>query len=64
MTGEESTVVDHSNAYCDGDLGSLGHPRVYLPMSPEGVADCPYCGRHFVLKGSPAEDAGSPRPGT
>ena len=27
------------------------HPRVYLPIEdePNGEADCPYCGSHFVL---------------
>lgn len=31
------------------------HPRVYLPIEANrtedgrGVADCPYCGAHFVL---------------
>ncbi len=41
---------------CDGGVGALGHPRVYLNMGDAAHADCPYCGRRFVLKpgsGSP-----------
>lgn len=26
------------------------HPKVYLPMSDDGEATCPYCGTLFVLK--------------
>ncbi|GAB4354081.1 MAG: zinc-finger domain-containing protein [Gammaproteobacteria bacterium] len=29
------------------------HPRVFIPIadSPDGKAECPYCGTRFVLKG-------------
>jgi uncharacterized Zn-finger protein len=40
----ETEIVD-----CEGD-GPSGHPRVYLNLSPRGVAACPYCGRRFVLR--------------
>ena len=25
------------------------HPRVYLDLKSDGMADCPYCGNHFEL---------------
>ena len=35
---------------CDGGNGPLGHPRVFLNMGDKRAVDCPYCGRHYVLK--------------
>lgn len=42
-------VTEHRIA-CDGGGGALGHPRVYLEMGQKTAVDCPYCGKHFVLK--------------
>ncbi len=46
---------------CDGGLGRLGHPKVYLHM--QGLlghaarpVQCPYCSRLFVLTGEPATE--------
>ena len=44
--GETITVTDIRVA-CDG--GAQGHPRVFLNLERNGAADCPYCGRHYVL---------------
>lgn len=33
---------------CDGGVGPLGHPRVYLQIPGKQVA-CPYCSRIFIL---------------
>jgi uncharacterized Zn-finger protein len=46
----ETIVVNDDRIACDGTGGSLGHPRVYLNLAPKGEVDCPYCGRHYVLK--------------
>lgn len=46
----ETIEVEADRVGCDGGGGALGHPRVYLSLSKEGVVDCPYCGRHYVLK--------------
>ncbi len=40
---------------CDGVGGVLGHPRVYIELGAEGVAECGYCDRRFVLEGGPAD---------
>jgi len=49
MNPPETVEVDKETVACDGD-GALGHPRVYLNLGPQGKVDCPYCGRHFVMK--------------
>jgi uncharacterized Zn-finger protein len=46
----EVIEVDSTSIACDGGDGALGHPRIYLTLSKENEIDCPYCGRHFVLK--------------
>lgn len=46
---ETVEVTDHRIA-CDGGGGPLGHPRVFLEMGEKTAVDCPYCGKHFVLK--------------
>ena len=37
--------------HCPMDGMSLwnSHPRVYLPLNPEGKAKCPYCGAEYTL---------------
>jgi len=49
MQPPEVVEVERTTVGCEGD-GPLGHPRVYLSLEPKGEVDCPYCGRHFVLK--------------
>lgn len=39
---------------CDGGVGPLGHPRVYLNIGPQGWIECPYCSRRYVLKAGAA----------
>ena len=48
-SGTEAVVVETTTIACDGD-GPSGHPRVYLNLENRRAIDCPYCGRHFVLK--------------
>jgi uncharacterized Zn-finger protein len=41
--------------YCprpDAPLWAL-HPRVFLNVTKQGVAMCPYCGTKYVFKGEP-----------
>jgi uncharacterized Zn-finger protein len=45
----ETIFVATRKIACDGDKGS-GHPRVFLTMGKNDSVDCPYCGRHYVLK--------------
>lgn len=46
----ETVYVNETVVACDGGSGALGHPRVYLNMGPDGVVECPYCDRRFVLR--------------
>lgn len=48
MQPAETIYIDEDTVGCDGGGGALGHPRVYLTLSPLGHVDCPYCGRHYV----------------
>lgn len=50
MEPVETVEVDSPQVACDGGGGALGHPRVFLNMGEKKEIDCPYCGRHFVLK--------------
>ncbi|MBP7064326.1 zinc-finger domain-containing protein [Ferrovibrio sp.] len=57
MQPVETKEVDSTTVACDGDGGALGHPRVYLNMGEKTAVDCPYCGRHYVLKADAAAHA-------
>jgi uncharacterized Zn-finger protein len=57
MNPVETIEVEQTRVACNGGGGALGHPRVYLTLSREGHIDCPYCGRHFVLKEGAAAGA-------
>lgn len=46
----ETIEVEEAVAACDGGGGPLGHPRVYLNITADGLVDCPYCSRRYVLK--------------
>jgi len=54
----ETIEADSRVVACDGGEGPLGHPRVYLNMGEGQSVDCPYCGRHFVLKAGAKAPAG------
>ena len=50
MQPPEIIEVETTTVGCDGCDEPLGHPMVYLNLEAKGEVDCPYCGRHFVLK--------------
>jgi uncharacterized Zn-finger protein len=47
----EEVLVTVRRVSCDGVGGALGHPRVYIELGEDGVAECGYCDRRFVLAG-------------
>ncbi len=58
----ETRYVTATRVVCDGagDIApALGHPRVYLRIDDNGMVECGYCDRRFVLKGGPADDRGA-----
>ena len=44
----ERLVVTSRTVACDGGIGPLGHPRVWLKI-PEAQTFCPYCSRLYVI---------------
>lgn len=48
MVPIETVEIDDTVAACNGNGGPLGHPRVYLNLTPAGRVECPYCSRVFV----------------
>jgi len=55
MQPRETVQVESTKVACNGGGGALGHPRVWLNMGDKPAVDCPYCGRHFVLKAHSSE---------
>ncbi len=51
MEPPETIHVETERVGCDGGVGPLGHPLVYLQIGQDGEVDCPYCGRRFILDG-------------
>ncbi|NOG72132.1 zinc-finger domain-containing protein [Roseicella sp. DB1501] len=59
ITPEQQIEVESRAVPCDGDIGlaALGHPRVWLRMSPgEDHVTCPYCSITYVLKPGAGDD--------
>lgn len=47
----ETEEVTSLRVACDGGVGALGHPRVWLSIDPKkGFVDCGYCDKRFILK--------------
>ncbi len=55
----EVIVVDGQRVSCDGGGGALGHPKVYLELGEDDFAECGYCDRRFVRRGSPSDPTAS-----
>ena len=49
--------VDDRTVACDGGVGPLGHPRVFLRIVNDEVV-CPYCSRMYVLNAGAGGDSG------
>ncbi|MEL6168322.1 MAG: zinc-finger domain-containing protein [Pseudomonadota bacterium] len=45
----ETEIVSKWRISCDGGEGALGHPRVWLSISPDrGWVVCGYCDKRYV----------------
>jgi uncharacterized Zn-finger protein len=65
----ETSLTTSAKVWCDGADGirstggfkpaALGHPRVWLEIDETGYAECGYCDHRFILKGGPADPAGT-----
>jgi uncharacterized Zn-finger protein len=56
-TPVETIHVDDRVVACDGGVGALGHPRVWLRIITDHTM-CPYCSRMFVLNDGAGLDRG------
>lgn len=66
--GPEPTEIIHVDdlvVACDGGVGALGHPRVWLRIVPVAGQEtaapqimCPYCSRLYVLNDGAGHDSG------
>ena len=52
----ETIETEDAIAACNGGGGPMGHPRVYLNLTPNGRVECPYCSRLFVNRASVPSD--------
>lgn len=44
-------MVNTRHISCDGGAFELGHPKIYIEISPsENQAHCPYCNKLFIYK--------------
>lgn len=59
----EEVIVATRRVACDGVGGALGHPRVYIELGVDGMAECPYCDRRFVLAGHEKRESERLAPG-
>lgn len=60
MTREtpETKIVSSWKVACDGGVGGLGHPRVWLQVSREsGKVECGYCGAIYIHESAVREPA-------
>ncbi|MER5170825.1 zinc-finger domain-containing protein [Thioclava sp. GXIMD2076] len=46
----ETEVVTSWKVCCDGGVGALGHPRVWLSIPHDtGFVECGYCDKKYVI---------------
>jgi uncharacterized Zn-finger protein len=53
----EVIVTSQRTVACDGGVGPLGHPRVFMTIVNERVM-CPYCSRIYALRPGAGHDSG------
>ncbi len=46
----ENIYIQSKNASCKGSDQFSAHPLIYLDLSKNYSATCPYCSRHFVFQ--------------
>ena len=57
LKAPETQTVTSWKVACDGGVGGLGHPRVWLSIPHDmGVVECGYCDKRFVIDRDHAQD--------
>ena len=50
LKAPETQTVTSWKVACDGGVGGLGHPRVWLSIpNDSGFVECGYCDKRFVI---------------
>ncbi|MFM2349309.1 MAG: hypothetical protein RIR04_275 [Pseudomonadota bacterium] len=50
LKAPETQTVTSWKVACDGGVGGLGHPRVWLSIPHDsGFVECGYCDKRFVI---------------
>jgi uncharacterized Zn-finger protein len=52
MEKQSNTIISNNrHVSCDGGNGNLGHPKIYLEITPDSnEIFCPYCSQHFIYQ--------------
>ncbi|KAI6647942.1 NADH dehydrogenase [Oopsacas minuta] len=50
LSEEPVAIINDTHVYCGGELGALGHPKVYINLDKPHIQSCGYCGKTFVAK--------------
>ena len=54
---QDVAIVTTWKVACDGGVGGLGHPRVWLSIPADtGFVECGYCDKRFVIDRDHAQD--------
>lgn len=57
LKAPETQTVTSWKVACDGGVGGLGHPRVWLSIPHDtGFVQCGYCDKRFVIDRDHAQD--------
>ena len=57
LRAPETQTVTSWKVACDGGVGGLGHPRVWLSIPHDtGFVECGYCDKRFVIDRDHAQD--------
>jgi uncharacterized Zn-finger protein len=57
LKAPETQTVTSWKVACDGGVGGLGHPRVWLSIPHDsGFVECGYCDKRFVIDRDHAQD--------
>ena len=57
LKAPETQAVTSWKVACDGGVGGLGHPRVWLSIPHDtGFVECGYCDKRFVIDRDHAQD--------
>jgi uncharacterized Zn-finger protein len=49
LKSPDKRIVHQGETSCDGGLGPLGHPKIYLKIDLKTKSvTCPYCSRQFI----------------